>query len=67
MRLCLKPELQLSTLDTHPAAPGCICSKLGFRVWADARPGQTEGGRMETMLRTCAVGHWGFGVVSDLR
>ena len=52
-------EPQLSVSDIQPVVPGCICSKLGFWFWVDARPGQTEGGRMETMLRRFAAGLWG--------
>ena len=32
-------EPQLSTPDIQPAALGCICSKLGIRLWGEARPG----------------------------
>ena len=51
---------QLSASDILPVVPGCISSKLGFWFLADARPGQTEGSRMETMLRRFAAGLWGL-------
>ena len=40
-KLFQPPEPQLSTPDIRPLAPGCMSSKLGFRICAGARPGQT--------------------------
>ena len=53
-------EPQLSTPDIRPAVPGCKGSKLGFWIWGETRPGQAEGGRVETMLRRFAAGLWGL-------
>ena len=53
-------EPQLSTPDIQPAAPGCICSKLGFRFWGEARPGLTGIAEWKTMLRRFAARLWGL-------
>ena len=53
-------EPQLSTPDIRPAVPGCKGSKLGFRVWVGARPGQTRVAGRKTMLRRFAAGLWGL-------
>ena len=53
-------EPQLSTPDIQTVALGCKGSKLGFWIWGETRPGQAEGGRVETMLRRFAAGLWGL-------
>ena len=52
-------EPQLSVSDIRPAVPGCMSSKLGFRVWADVCPGQTRVAGRKIMLRRFAAGLWG--------
>ena len=65
--MCLKPELQLSTPTIpFPAMVAKVLS-LGFGFELMCVLGKQRVAGRKTMLRTYAVGHWGFGVVLDLR
>ena len=60
-----EPQLSTPTIP-FPAMAAKVLS-LGFGFGLICVLGKQRVVEWKTMLRTYAVGHWGFGVVSDLR